>query len=96
MPEGTCKKCGKKYCGWALQQPQYRVCGCGGEIEVTTVPLYEVAKCNKCGATYDDKESVELVKKFKSTGDGYAPCPNISCDGQMEVFKDSAKLTHAS
>ena len=39
MPEGTCKKCGKKYYGWALQQPQYRVCDCGGEIEVTEVTI---------------------------------------------------------
>ncbi len=38
MLEGTCKKCGKRYYGWALQQPGYRICGCGGEIEVTTAP----------------------------------------------------------
>jgi len=38
MLEGTCKKCGKKYYGWALKQPEHRVCDCGGEIEVTTTP----------------------------------------------------------
>ncbi len=54
MPEGTCKKCGKKYYGWALQQPQYRVCDCGGEIEVTEVTIktedgeVEFAKCANC------------------------------------------------
>ena len=42
MPKGFCKKCGKKYHGWALQQPEYRVCDCGGEIEVTTNPPKEV------------------------------------------------------
>lgn len=45
--------------------------------------MAEVVRCNKCGATYEDKESVELVKKWKT--EGYAPCPNISCPGEMEV-----------
>ena len=47
--------------------------------------MSEVVRCNKCGATYEDKESVELVKKWKT--EGYAPCPNMSCSGQMGVFK---------
>ena len=91
MPEGTCKKCGKKYHGWALQQAGHRVCDCGGEIEVTT-PHREVVRCNKCGATYGDKESVELVKKW--TAEGYAPCPNISCSGEMKLFESDSKLIH--
>ncbi len=47
--------------------------------------MKETARCNKCGATYDDKESVELVKKWKSE-DGYAPCPNFNCQGQMGLI----------
>lgn len=43
----------------------------------------EVVKCNGCGATYDDPESIELTKKW--IADGYAPCPNIGCSGEMEV-----------
>jgi hypothetical protein len=34
MPEGTCKKCGRKYAGWALKQREYLTCKCGGKIEV--------------------------------------------------------------
>jgi len=39
--------------------------------------------CNQCGATYDDKESIEMAKKWAE--EGYAPCPNISCPGQLEI-----------
>ena len=39
MFEGTCKKCGKKYIGWALQEPEHRICGCGGELEVSEVTI---------------------------------------------------------
>ena len=39
--------------------------------------------CNECGATYDDEESVELVKKWRA--DGYAPCPNLGCPGELEL-----------
>jgi len=45
--------------------------------------MAEVVRCNGCGATYDDAESIEQVKKWKT--EGYAPCPNISCPGEMEV-----------
>jgi hypothetical protein len=38
MPEGKCKKCGKKYAGWALINPAYHACDCGGEIEITYPP----------------------------------------------------------
>lgn len=55
--------------------------------------IVEAVRCNKCGAAYTDEESVDLVKKWKSEGDGYAPCPNIPCDGQMELW-DSSKLIH--
>jgi len=56
--------------------------------------MAEVVRCNKCGATYDDAESVEQVRKWKVESDGYAPCPNISCSGQMEVW-DVDKLIHS-
>ena len=42
--------------------------------------------CNKCGATYEDKESVELAKKWIK--EGYAPCPNITCQGELELKGD--------
>ena len=34
MPEGTCVKCGRKYEGWALNQPEQLICACGGKILV--------------------------------------------------------------
>jgi hypothetical protein len=34
MPEGICTKCGRKYAGWALKQPEYLICKCGGNIEI--------------------------------------------------------------
>ena len=42
--------------------------------------------CKVCGAEYQDEESVALVKKWLENG--YAPCPNISCPGEMEVKVD--------
>ncbi len=38
VPEGRCKKCGRKYYGWALKSPEHRVCECSGEIEITYLP----------------------------------------------------------
>jgi rRNA maturation endonuclease Nob1 len=33
--QGKCKSCGKDWYGWALQNPEHRVCSvCGGEIEI--------------------------------------------------------------
>ncbi len=37
--------------------------------------------CGKCGQTYGDKESVDIVRKWLASG--YAPCPNIYCTGEM-------------
>lgn len=48
----------------------------------------EFVQCNKCDTTYEDKESVELVKQWLSNDDKYAPCPNIGCSGQMELKAD--------
>lgn len=52
-------------------------------LDWTAAPMTEKAVCNKCGAEYIDKESIELVKKW--TAGGYAPCPNLSCPGQLEI-----------
>ena len=41
------------------------------------------AVCNQCGASYEDVESIELARKW--IADGYAPCPNISCPGQLTI-----------
>ena len=54
-----------------------------GQSEVTIQKL--VAKCNKCGATYLDKESIEMVEKW--VAEGYAPCPNLGCPGELEIKK---------
>ena len=45
-------------------------------------------KCKGCKAEYSDKESVEQVKKWVE--EGYAPCPSISCPGQLEVVAGEA------
>jgi len=50
------------------------------------IKVVERAVCNKCGATYTDKESIEMVRKWIK--EGYAPCPNLSCPGQMELKKE--------
>lgn len=39
--------------------------------------------CNKCGATYTNQESIEMVEKW--VAEGYAPCPNIACQGELEL-----------
>lgn len=44
------------------------------------------AVCNKCGAAYTDKESIDQVEKW--IAEGYAPCPNISCPGQLEIKEE--------
>ncbi|MBA7465840.1 hypothetical protein ES707_01012 [subsurface metagenome] len=54
-----------------------------GQSEVTLQQM--VARCNKCGATYTDIESIEMVRKWAAQG--YAPCPNISCSGELEIKK---------
>ena len=32
--EGTCSNCGAHYYGWALDQPRYQFCKCGGALEI--------------------------------------------------------------
>ncbi len=45
--------------------------------------MTEKAVCSKCGESYDDKGSIEQTKKWIE--EGYAPCPNISCPGELEI-----------
>ncbi len=42
------------------------------------------AVCNQCGASFEDVESIEQARKW--IADGYAPCPNISCPGQLTIL----------
>ena len=48
--------------------------------------MSEKVVCNRCGATYEDEESVELAKRW--IAEGYAPCPNISCPGELILKKE--------
>ena len=32
IPNGKCNKCGQRYYGWALKDPKYRLCKCGGDV----------------------------------------------------------------
>lgn len=49
----------------------------------------EYVRCNRCGAIYTDKPSIDMVKKWLQKDDHYAPCPVISCPGEMEVKGES-------
>lgn len=55
-----------------------------GQSEVELTRRTEKVVCNECGAEYTDQGSIEMVKKWL-VADDYAPCPNIECQGQMEV-----------
>ncbi len=52
-----------------------------GQSEVTI--RKKVVTCNKCGVVYTDRESIEMVEKW--IAEGYAPCPNISCPGELKI-----------
>jgi len=52
-------------------------------LEIVGVSIKEIAVCNKCGNTYTDKGSIEMVRKWIK--EGYAPCPIISCPGEFEI-----------
>ncbi len=49
------------------------------QVELTQVRVI----CNKCGVVYEDQESIEQTKKWIE--EGYAPCPNITCPGELEI-----------
>lgn len=34
MPKAICKKCGRAWYGWALENPEQRTCECGGELKI--------------------------------------------------------------
>lgn len=42
------------------------------------------AVCNQCGAEYTDTSSIELARRW--IAEEYAPCPNISCPGQLVII----------
>ena len=52
----------------------------------TVESIMEKVVCNRCGEEYPDKESVDLAKEW--IADGYAPCPNLSCPGELEVSRE--------
>lgn len=47
------------------------------------------AKCDRCGATYSDEESIVTVRT--GLAGGYAPCPWFNCTGQMELTENAEK-----
>ena len=47
--------------------------------------MAEKVRCKGCGREYTDEESVVMTKKWLEKG--YAPCPILSCNGQLEVVK---------
>ncbi len=55
-----------------------------GQSEVEFTRCTEKVVCNRCGAEYADQNSVDMVKRWLAR-DNYAPCPNLSCPGQLEV-----------
>lgn len=52
------------------------------QVELTQVKVI----CNRCGVTYEDNESIEMVRKWSA--EGYAPCPNLSCPGELEIKEE--------
>jgi rRNA maturation endonuclease Nob1 len=35
MPSAVCDNCGKRYYGWALENPEHRTCEeCGGDLKI--------------------------------------------------------------
>ena len=50
------------------------------------------AVCSICGVEYTDADSIEMVEKWRSEGDGFAPCPNLLCSGQMRMTEEGNPL----
>ncbi len=67
-------------------EPQdYSAKDVGRDDGQSLVELKQVkAVCNRCQASYEDSESIELARKW--IADGYAPCPNIPCPGQLTII----------
>ncbi len=50
----------------------------------------EYLKCNACGREYSDAASIETAKKMAAKnkslfGFPIAPCPNMECNGDLEL-----------
>lgn len=72
------------YHGQRGQSEFYRPTEIGKEDSQSTVEIKQVkAVCNRCGVEYTDVESIKLAQKW--VDEGYAPCPNISCPGELEI-----------
>lgn len=48
--------------------------------------------CDMCGIEHADEDSVKMVEQWLSE-DGYAPCPNIGCPGQMKLVAGGDRET---
>lgn len=59
-----------------------------GQSEVESTHYTEKAVCSRCDAEYTDQSSIDMVKKWLAK-DNYAPCPNLSCCGQMAIIKET-------
>ncbi len=57
-----------------------------GQSEVEVTHYTEKVVCDECGAEYTDQKSIDLVKKWNALND-YAPCPNLSCHGEMAIVE---------
>jgi len=53
--------------------------------------MTEKVRCSRCDAEYTDQDSIQMVKKWLED-DGYAPCPNISCPGQLAIVGGSFEV----
>ena len=49
------------------------------------VKKMEKVRCDTCGREYSDTASVEMAKRWIEKG--YAPCPIISCKGELKLIK---------
>ena len=74
------------YHGQGGRSEFYRPTDIGREDGQSIVEIKQVkAVCNQCKAEYTDLESIELARRW--VADGYAPCPNISCPGQLTIIE---------
>ncbi len=48
--------------------------------------MMEKIVCSGCKVEHTDVESVEQAKKW--IADGYAPCPNLGCQGEFKLVND--------
>ena len=51
----------------------------------------EQLKCNICKITYSDIESIKSAKRMRKlweTPTGIAPCPILSCKGELQLINE--------